>query len=235
MVRMFCNAFEGGPPHRMLSEDDISRHCHARTLQRARSIAASDRNILTKQVRYNPPETTLSAFVASSSGWNDRYRTSVTFDEDEGDLVDYACTCPAYREYDGMCKHCVALALTYLDAPEKFMGYRAHRAPTTSSCLLELMERSKAAEEAEEQGGIDLEATVVYGYRSWSAHFKVVGPQGSYVMKSISDFVGRMRRGERFSYGKKLAFTHVPAMLAESARPIARFLDRAVALRDQVT
>ena len=95
MVRMFCNAFEGGPPHRMLSEDDISRHCHARTLQRARSIAASDRNILTKQVRYNPPETTLSAFVASSSGWNDRYRTSVTFDEDEGDLVDYACTCPA--------------------------------------------------------------------------------------------------------------------------------------------
>ena len=28
------------------------------------------RNILTKQVRYNPPETTLSAFVASSSGWN---------------------------------------------------------------------------------------------------------------------------------------------------------------------
>lgn len=235
MVRMFCNAFEGGPPHRMLSEDDISRHCHARTLQRARSIAASDRNILTKQVRYNPPETTLSAFVASSSGWNDRYRTSVTFDEDEGDLVDYACTCPAYREYDGMCKHCVALALTYLDAPEKFMGYRAHRAPTTSSCLLELMERSKAAEEAEEQGGIDLEATVVYGYRSWSAHFKVVGPQGSYVMKSISDFVGRMRRGERFSYGKKLAFTHVPAMLAESARPIARFLDRAVALREQAT
>ncbi len=219
----------------MLSEDDISRHCHARTLQRARSIAASDRNILTKQVRYNPPETTLSAFVASSSGWNDRYRTSVTFDEDEGDLVDYACTCPAYREYDGMCKHCVALALTYLDAPEKFMGYRAHRAPTTSSCLLELMERSKAVAEAEEQGGIDLEATVVYGYRSWSAHFKVVGPQGSYVMKSISDFVGRMRRGERFSYGKKLAFTHVPAMLAESARPIARFLDRAVALREQAT
>ena len=54
-------------------------------------------------------------------------------------------------------------------------------------------------------------------------------------MKSISDFVGRMRRGERFSYGKKLAFTHVPAMLAESARPIARFLDRAVALREQAT
>ena len=123
----------------MLSEDDISRQCPARTLARAQSIAASDRNILTKQVRYNPPETTLSAFVASSSGWNDRYRTSVTFDEAEGTVVDYACTCPAYREHDGMCKHCAALALSYLSAPEKFMGYRAHRAPTTSTGLLEFM------------------------------------------------------------------------------------------------
>lgn len=219
----------------MLSEDDISRQCPARTLARAQSIAASDRNILTKQVRYNPPETTLSAFVASSSGWNDRYRTSVTFDEAEGAVVDYACTCPAYREHDGMCKHCAALALSYLSAPEKFMGYRAHRAPTTSTGLLEFMERSRAAAEAEEAGGIDLEPTIVYGYRSWSAHFRIVGPQGGYVMKSISDFVGRMRRGERFSYGKKLAFTHVPALLAERARPIERFLDRAVALREQAT
>lgn len=217
----------------MLSEDEISRQCSARTLARAQSIAASDRNILTKQVRYNPPETTLSGFVASSSGWTDRYRTSVTFDEGEGAVVDYACTCPAYREHDGMCKHCAALALSYLSAPEKFMGYRAHRAPTTSASLLELMARSKAVAEAEEAGGIDLEPTIAYGYRSWSAHFRIVGPQGGYVMKSISDFVGRMRRGERFSYGKKLAFTHVPSLLADQARPIARFLDRAVAQREQ--
>lgn len=219
----------------MLSEDDINRQCSARTLARAQSIAASDRNILTKQIRYNPPEATLSAFVASSSGWSDRYRTSVTFDESEGTIVDYACTCPAYREHDGMCKHCAALALSYAHAPERFMGYRAHRAPTTSTGLLELMERSKAAAEAEETGGIDLETTIAYGYRSWSAHFRIVGPQGAYVMKSISDFVERMRRGERFAYGKKLAFAHTPAALAEQARAIARFLDRAVAQREQAS
>ena len=217
----------------MLSEDDISRYCHPRALQRARSIAASDRNILTKQIRYNPPEATLSAFVASSSGWSDRYRTSVTFDEHEGSIEDYACTCPAYREYDGMCKHCAALALSYAHAPEAFLGYRAHRAPTTSAGLLEFMERSRAVAETEETGCIDLETVVSYGYRTWSAHFRIVGPQGSYVMKSVSEFVGRMRRGERFSYGKKLAFTHAPAALVDAARPIARFLDRAVSLREQ--
>lgn len=219
----------------MLSEDDISRQCAARTLQRARSIASSERNILTKQVRYNPPETTLSAFVASSSGWNDRYRTSVTFDENEGAIVDFSCTCPAYREHEGMCKHCAALALTYADEPRTFMGYRAHRAPTTSTSLLEFMERSKSIVDAEETGAVDLETTISYGYRNWSAHFKIAGPNGAYVMRSISEFVDRMRRGERFSYGKKLAFTHAPALLTEQARGIARFLDRAVALREQAT
>lgn len=219
----------------MLSEDDISRQCAARTLQRARSIASSERNILTKQVRYNPPETTLSAFVASSSGWNDRYRTSVTFDENEGAIVDFSCTCPAYREHEGMCKHCAALALTYADEPRTFMGYRAHRAPSTSTSLLEFMERSKSIADAEETGAVDLETTISYGYRNWSAHFKIAGPNGAYVMRSISEFVDRMRRGERFSYGKKLAFTHAPALLTEQARGIARFLDRAVALREQAT
>ena len=219
----------------MLSEEDIARHCNVRTLQRARSIAASDRNILTKQVRYNAPEATLSAFVASSSGWSDRYRTSVTFEEEEGIVVDYSCTCPAYREYDGMCKHCAALALSYGTEPEKFMGFRVHSAPTTSLSLLEFMKRSKNAADAQDTDPIDLETTISYGYRSWSAHFRLVGPQGAYVMKSITDFVERMRRGEHFSYGKKLAFTHTPASLTDDARGIARFLDRAVALREQAT
>ncbi|MFQ9180573.1 MAG: hypothetical protein ACLR3C_12175 [Eggerthella lenta] len=87
----------------MLSEDDISRHCHARTLQRARSIAASDRNILTKQVRYNPPETTLSAFVASSSGWNDRYRTSSPSTRTKATWSTTPAPAPPTASRDGMC------------------------------------------------------------------------------------------------------------------------------------
>ena len=44
------------------------------------------------------------------------YRATVTLDKDEQDVVDYTCTCPAAYEYYGMCKHCVALALYYLDS-----------------------------------------------------------------------------------------------------------------------
>lgn len=217
----------------MISEEELSRQCNPRTLQRARSIAASDRNILTKQVRYDDDEAILSAFVASSHGWNDRYRTSVTIDEENDFVADYVCTCPAYHEYDGMCKHCTALVLAYNDDPQKFLGYRSHRVAATSGTLADLMNRTRQADTSEARGAIDIETTIVYGYRTWSAHFKVTGPQGSYVMKSVSDFVDRMRTGEHFSYGKKLAFTHMPAMLTERGRGIAQFLERAISLREQ--
>lgn len=101
----------------MIPENALAAICSARTLARAEQIAASDRNILTKQVRYDGDEVTLSAFVASSSGWDDRYRTSVCFEDDSGIVLDYSCTCPAYREHDGMCKHCAALMLSYRRAP----------------------------------------------------------------------------------------------------------------------
>ncbi len=218
----------------MISEDELSRYCHTRTLQRARQIASSDRNILTKQVRYSGEETLLSAFVASSHGWDDRYRTSVTLNEDDDLIIDYSCTCPAYYEYDGMCKHCAALIMAHNDAPQKFIGYQAKRIPLTSASITALMKRVREVASSEEQGSIDLEVTIDYGFRNWSAHFKVVGPNGSYVLKSISEFVHRMRNGESFSYGKKLSFVHAPAMLTDRACAIARFLDKAVSLREQV-
>ena len=220
----------------MIPENALAAICSARTLARAEQIAASDRNILTKQVRYDGDEITLSAFVASSSGWDDRYRTSVCFEDDSGIMLDYSCTCPADREHDGMCKHCAALMLSYSRAPQRFLGYQAQRTRTTSACIEDFMKRAERLAGAQEAiGNVDIETTLACGYRSWSARFRLSGPQGSYVMKGISDFVERMRTGEFFSYGKKLAFHHVPAQLTEHARHIARFLDRAVALREQTS
>ena len=218
----------------MISEREIAANCNSRTFARAERIAASDRNILTKRVRYEVGETVLSAQVASSSGWDDHYRASVYLSPDEETVEDWSCTCPAVVEYDGLCKHCAALALSFSRAPEKFMGYTPKRRVATSACITELMRRGEQfADDSDMEGSIDLECTLTYGYRLWSASFKVASPTSSYVMKSISDFVSRMRAGERYSYGKKLAFTHTPALLTERGRRVAEFLDRAVSLREQ--
>ena len=44
------------------------------------------------------------------------YRTRVSLDLDDEAVVDYSCSCPAAYNYNGMCKHEIALALHYLDA-----------------------------------------------------------------------------------------------------------------------
>ena len=44
------------------------------------------------------------------------YQTRVSLDLDEQAVLAYSCDCPAARNYDGMCKHEIALVLYYLDA-----------------------------------------------------------------------------------------------------------------------
>lgn len=216
----------------MITEDTLARHCASRTFQRARQIALHDRNILTKQVRYGELDTTLSAFVAASSGWDDRYRTSVTLDEDEDDVVDYSCTCPAFLKYDGMCKHAAALALSYLDNPQGFLGYKASRAPETSPSVAEFIRRAERLAHGQPGEPVRIEPTLVYGYESWSARFKLHGQNGSYVMKSASDFARALRCGSFVTYGKKLAFTHTLDAFDERSQRLASFIEHAVAQRE---
>ena len=57
---------------------------------------------------------TVEGTVRGSRG--DLYKTHVTLDMDEHEVIDYDCDCPAAYRYPGMCKHAIATALAYLDA-----------------------------------------------------------------------------------------------------------------------
>lgn len=50
--------------------------------------------------------------VAASDGGY--YSVGVDLDLEACDVLDYSCTCPASTNYGGMCKHEIALALSYL-------------------------------------------------------------------------------------------------------------------------
>lgn len=215
----------------MVSEQRLEEQCPPKTFQRARLIAASGQSILTKKCRFDQAGTHLSAFVASSRGWNDSYRTSITLDETRGLIKDYACTCPAAMQYDAPCKHCMALAISYSMKPERFSGYRSHRKPETTPCLAEFIKQSDIARSASFCNEIDIEPTLVYGYRAWSAHFKVIGPNGSYVMKNIADFAERMEQGAYHSYGKNLAFVHTMDAFTPRGKALCSLIARAVASR----
>ena len=71
----------------------------------------------------------VSGRVEGSHG--ELYRTEVSLDLDEGEVIDYSCTCVAAASYPGMCKHEVALVLEYLarqDAGPVIEGRRARAA-----------------------------------------------------------------------------------------------------------
>ena len=40
---------------------------------------------------------------------------TATVDEEFGDVTACNCECEAFYNYDGMCKHCVAMLLTYVN------------------------------------------------------------------------------------------------------------------------
>ena len=217
----------------MITENEISMLANPRAFARGRSIASSKRDILTKQVRYDSFETQVSAFVASSSGWSDRYRTSISIDEDKDEIVDYSCTCPAFREYSGMCKHCVALALNFSEHPRDYMGWQPMRQAASSYCITEFMRRAdEVHSDTTPPGTVELIPELSYGFELWSVSFRIKGPLGTaYVLKSIDDLVDRVELRERHSYGKKLAFTHSPQAFDERSRRIVELLARACETR----
>ena len=268
----------------MPTEDQVRELCHPQTFQRALGVLASSK---LHDLRAGDAfgDIVLSAQCRGSSP-HDSYQVEAVISPVAGndEIVDYTCSCPAYFNYEGMCKHCAALVLAYLRAPKSFalagadadgaqahdaVGTRQHdasgtlphdgsdplqhdasdtlshsasgtlprglkRSKPTSARLADMMHRANASRSpGEPHGEIDLLPELVYSYGDWSVRFKIAGPSGSYVLKSIAEFLMRLRNGERHAYGKKLAFTHVSAALTDRARAIAGILERAVETRGQ--
>lgn len=217
----------------MIAEEDIARACSMRTFQRARQIADKSNNFLTKQCRYAGDDTVLTAFVAASSGWSDRYRVSTTIDERADEIVDYSCTCPDFLKLDEMCKHTAALGLTYIDDPTGFLGYKEHRTAETSPSIIAYMHRAERVAAQDDPRTIAIEPVLTYGFENWSVHFSLNGPKGSYAMKDVVAFADAVKNEERVTYGKKLAFTHTDAAFDDRSRKIAAFIERACARRER--
>ena len=60
--------------------------------------------------------------TVKGSGRNS-YTVLGSYDVDEEQVVEIECECPAYAEYGGICKHCVATLLEYRDWQEENEKY----------------------------------------------------------------------------------------------------------------
>ena len=116
-----------------------------------------------------------SAWVEGS--YDNRYQVEMTYDLKRDTFTEYYCECPAYQSYDGMCKHCVAVAL-------------------------EMMEREAEEEEAEEEAA-DALAAERRGSKADAASRTVSGRASA----SASAAASKIRQPPTDTAVKKLIFS----------------------------
>lgn len=231
----------------MLTEKDIIRHCDSRVLRRARNLVKADASIFDRRCQYKPgkkPATQLHANVSSSDDWRTSYDVILKVDENEGEVLDYDCTCPSSLSHSGMCKHVTAVALVFLEHPDTFLGYDLNRNAKSSDGISKLLKsvedrRSTGSgegkrPETEHLGTIDLGVLLTHDTQRWSAKFRISGATARYVIKDLPAFLDAVDKQETYSYGTKLSFAHRKAMFTDHALDIIAFLQRAVSIRQEL-
>lgn len=218
----------------MISEKALSRAARPAILGRADKIVRRYGALSSRVCDYEGGVTRLSADVVSSEGRGTRYQTTISLDEARDEVVDYSCTCPAYFNYPGPCKHSVALALDFRRNPQAWLGYSELLHVTTTPSLATYLDRAgarqpqaspKVTDEAPGSISLGLELAFSTGV---TARLKVRGASGSYVVKDIGELVANVADHAYHYYGKKMAFVHDPAIFDEVSRSTLAFLTRCV-------
>lgn len=179
------------------------------------------------------------------------YRVRLIYSWDTDYIEEYSCECAAYRNYDGMCKHCVAVALGYIDCcedrtiagvlrPETGKEEKVIRSsvfeksrrnlPQTSPAIAKLL-RQRVLKRT-----LPITDTVCYGRVLLIPELKrtetgtvlafSIGTENGhkYVLKDVFAFVRALEQNESFPYGQKLTFVHTREAFAEESRALVDFV-----------
>ncbi len=234
----------------MLTRSDIKNMAFGRTYQKGLDIYRMGGHIYTFDVETDMVEPELDNIRAGVLGSCGCYDVDIAYNTTADD-VEYAyCTCPAFENYDGPCKHCVAVLLEYADyqqadpdryedvtpvqvspvIPSKGVCREAVRGvPATTASLKFLIEkeiarRSAPALQPELQGTIKLQPYLeIKDHEEPCVSFKI-GSEKLYVLKDIFSFVDRIENQADHAYGKKLSFIHTVEAFAQDSRSYVRFL-----------
>ncbi len=136
-------------------------------------------------------------------------------------LEENYCDCPAFYEYAGLCKHCLALALKYNRMVNAgafpFLPSADDQRQTSQALQLAMRQKVKKAairyqNEAKQILSEPVQLIPILERSKqngqWSVQFKIGTSAHYYVPKNLSQFVSDLEREEAVSYGKKLSFVH---------------------------
>lgn len=225
----------------MISLSDIHNNSSSRSYTRGRQIYISQKVHELVLNSYQPGVSVVEAHV-DGSGFH-TYDTFLSYDHENDCIIDYGCTCPAIDSYEGMCKHCVALALTYYgieagggSLPSKPKSSTIHAPQLRTDPQIERILYGKSMEnkaryfQPSVTGEVDLLPLFEYDtYKGWQLNFKI-GGEHKYILKDISEFVEHLKKREKYTYGKKLSFIHERSAFTRRALFWIEYLEMRVSI-----
>ena len=165
------------------------------------------------------------------------YFTMITVDEEDF-IEDYTCECPAYDNYWGMCKHCVALAFALQMEQKKKNSepvrpvLKSDRATTEE--LSVLLHQYAVRGRMHRLGGLDQEIDLECYFQSDRNGLLLemkLGGKRKYVVKNLVKLVRDVQEMREVVYGSSLRFVHDRSAFTEDARELLVLLERAIAVK----
>ena len=166
------------------------------------------------------------------------YEVDVSVDK-ENDTVDgFYCDCPAYGEYDGLCKHCVAVLLEYKERAtwsqidekslDNIKGVKKGVTMHTTPELAQLLQKQAVAKslpliQGSTYGKVRLEPYFDFDGRTFTVEFKI-GINKMYVLKDAISFDDHIANQDDYKYGKNLQFVHTIESFDEESKSLAKFI-----------
>lgn len=227
----------------MFTDKDIREMCALRsTYGKAKELVRYGMVEIQSAWRDKEGELIIDA-VAEGSDYNG-YEVQIQCDDND-DIEEYYCECPAYASYKGMCKHCAAAALLFLEEHEETVQGKDRfrlglQRTMTDWALIDVMEMlawEKRVNEQKADGFIELipeiqeEGGGYYYPRVRYLSFRI-GNEKKYVLKNLSDFVEAVAEEKQVSYGKQLSFVHCKSAFTQRAWEYVQYIMGAAAYYD---
>ena len=180
------------------------------------------------------------------------YEVDISVERENEEIESCYCECPAYGEYGGICKHCVAVLMKYNeylndmanneveDDLERIVkgglthtirrddtirkGVQMHTTPELASLLQKkAVAKSLPLIQESTYGKVKLEPYFDFDGRNFTVEFKI-GTTKMYVLKDAFTFANYMYEQTDYKYGKNLQFVHTEESFDEESKPLARFI-----------
>lgn len=187
----------------------------------------------------------IRAAVAMNAG--NVFHIELTVDTKISEVDEAYCDCSSFDYRAGLCKHCVAVLLAFLeyesggtalsdpvkvqDSNDRYGSEEAQGRKTSPDMGRFLEKLKNQMIDQEEQKEIDsgcstnvrLKPHLRFREDTITLFFTLENGQ-SYVLKDIFGFENRMQKEEFYEYGKALAFAHREEAFAEESLPVLNYL-----------